>query len=46
MKYFPLFRCNLNEIGHVLNNSGVGGDGGTAAVIVRDGVNIGIIYIR
>ena len=45
-KNFPFFRCNLNEIGHVLNNTGVGGDGGTAAVIVRDGVNVGIIYIR
>ena len=46
MKYYPLFRCNLNEIGHVLNNTGVRVDGGTAAVIVRDGVNMGIIYIR
>ena len=31
---------------NVLNDTGVGGDGGTAAVIVRDGVNVGIIYIR
>merc|ERR1719288_314728 len=40
-----IHRCNLNEIGPVLNSTGVGGDGGTAAVIVRDGVNVGIIYI-
>jgi len=38
-------RCNLNEIGSVLNSNSVG-DGGTAAVVIRDGVNLGLLYIE
>ena len=38
-------RCNLDEIGSVLNSKSVG-DGGTAAVVIRDGVNLGLLYIE
>ena len=38
------FRCFLSEIGPV--HRAAVGDGGTAAVIVRDGVNLGLLYIE
>jgi len=38
-------RCNLDEIGSVLNSKSVG-DGGTAAVVIRDGLNLGLLYIE
>ena len=37
-------RCFLSEIGPV--HRAAVGDGGTAAVIVRDGLNVGLLYIE
>ena len=37
-------RCFLSEIGPV--NRAAVGDGGTAAVIVKDGLNVGLLYIE
>ena len=39
-----MYRCNLAEVGGAVSGSG-GGEGGTAAVIVRDGVTLGLLYI-
>ena len=38
-------RCNLAEVGGAVSGPGVG-EGGTAAVIVRDGATLGLLYIR
>ena len=41
-----MFRCFLSEIGHVQTDGREVGDGGTAAVIIRDGVCLGLLYIE
>ena len=39
-------RCYVaEEIGRVITST-TSGDGGTAAVIVKDGVNLGVVYIE
>jgi len=39
-------RCNVSsEVGSIIT-SATSGDGGTAAVIVKDGVNLGVVYIE
>ena len=40
-----MHRCNLAEVGGAVSGPGVG-EGGTAAVIVRDGATLGLLYIR
>ena len=41
-----LFRCFLSEIGPVHRDGAEVGDGGTAAVIVRGGRILGLLYIE
>ena len=43
---FILLRCFLSEIGPVHRDGTEVGDGGTAAVIVRDGRSLGLLYIE
>ena len=43
---YILFRCFLSEIGPVHRDGAEVGDGGTAAVIVRDGRCLGLLYIE
>ena len=41
-----MLRCFLSEIGPIHRNGAELGDGGTAAVIVRDGRSLGLLYIE